>query len=333
MKLLLPAWTVNQNMIIFSLLCYCEREKIDLKVGFDATIPIAGAILQVDGKSVFFDYSDNTTFLENPQKYTVYLKRSLLEADRKANIHPLNFQMNYSYKALQFLNKIPVADLLDKRNRVEIFRALDHFTLFTSSHQSMDVRNFPTEPRDSNGKVIYYTRLWHLSNTKDEEEKERRFRQNEFRINACRIIRDNFENASAGLFADEKTAIEAPDLLLPSNKTDRLSYFRQLRHFDIGVADDGLKDTPGYKIGEYILFGMAVISTPITTIAENFDEGKNYLKLSSRSAYEEIPEKINSLLQDKNYLEMAANNREWGRNYLYPDAYASRFMEIIRNFQ
>ena len=110
---------------------------------------------------------------------------------------------------------------------------------------------------------------------------------------------------------------------------DKRKYLKELSTYNIGVADDGLKNTPGWKIGEYLLYGRAVVSTPLNVCIENFKEHVNYERLASRSSYEEIPEKIAFLLKDKKYIEMGENNFKWSSNYLHPKNYMNRILDII----
>lgn len=106
---------------------------------------------------------------------------------------------------------------------------------------------------------------------------------------------------------------------------------KSLLNADIGIADDGLKDTPGWKIGEYLMFGKAVITTPLNVVIENFSEQVNYEKLSSRNSYEELPEKIENLLMGQKYLEMGQNNFIWSNLNLHPKNYIKKILLISQN--
>ncbi|UPT70080.1 MAG: hypothetical protein M0D53_13215 [Flavobacterium sp. JAD_PAG50586_2] len=99
-----------------------------------------------------------------------------------------------------------------------------------------------------------------------------------------------------------------------------------LRNCNIGIADDGLKDTPGWKIGEYLLFGKAAISTPLNVAIENFYEHVNYEKLSTRNSVLELPEKIEFLLNGNRYLEVGRNNLDWSNEYLHPKNFMHRIL-------
>lgn len=331
MKLIIPRLTPHHNMLIFSFFHFCEENNIKFEIKLDAKVSLNGGILEVNNRTIYFDYSDSPIFSDSPKKYNYYFKRSLREIDEKENVYPLNFQVNYSYKSLMFLSKLSYKQLVDKYNRIEIIRALDYFNTFTySSHNAMDIRKFPKKIVDNGGKILFYTRLWNPDNHPDEDEKERRKQQNEFRIESCRIIKKCFKNASVGLFPDKLSISLAPDILLDEKKTSKKEYFKLLKQFDIGIADDGLKDTPGWKIGEYLLFGKAVVTTPLNISIENFHEHINYEKLSTRNSYVEIPDKIEYLLNNKKYLEIGKNNLDWSYNYLHPKNYIKRI--LIKTF-
>jgi hypothetical protein len=310
---------------------FCEENNIEFDLQINPNISWNGAILYFNNKIFYLDYSDDSLFLEDPNKYDYYLKRSLRLIDVKSNIYPLNFQANYSYKALYILTKFSIKQLMNKANRIEIIRALDYFNSFTnSSHNAMDIRKLPKEVKDNDGKIVFYSRLWNPDNHIDSFEKERRRLQNEFRIASCRILKKNFKNAFVGLFPDGLSSKLAPDVLLDVKKTSIKEYFDVLRKCDIGIADDGLKDTPGWKIGEYLLFGKAVVTTPLNISLINFQEHINYEKLSSRSSYMELPEKIEYLLKGKKYLEMGKNNLKWSDEYLHPKNYIKRILLLTR---
>lgn len=332
MRLEITSWNSHQNMLIYSYLHYCEQAGIKIDFATNRAIRTNCAILYRDGLRIFFDFSDSPAFSENPELSDFYFKRSLFPADYNGNVHPLNFHVNYSYKTLKLLSKINFMEFTKPYNRVEVVRALDVLNIATSmSHHAMDVREFPDGPVDHGGNVLFHTRLWNPENNDSLEEKERRRIQNDFRIEACRLIKKNFKNASAALFPEPLAIKIAPDLLLPHSKTSKKEYFNYLRRCDIGIADDGLKDTPGWKIGEYLMFGKAVISTPINIVVENFVEDVNYSKLSGRSSYDEIPDKISDLLKGKKYLEMGRANHNWSNTYLKPESYFSRIINIIES--
>lgn len=330
MQLTFSTWTHHLNQLIYSYFYFCEKEKLKTNIIFDSAVVHNGAVLFIEGKNVFFDFSDDFNFLEKPHRYSYYFKRSLRLQDKQENVYPLNFNVPMTYKCHSLLLHLKRDLLLYKRSRVEVIKAIDKYALFTkSSHGVLDIRRYPKEVADYEGNVIFHTRLWNPDNHPDSDEKERRILQNEFRINACRIIKKNFPSSSVGLFSDDLSKKLAPDLLLDSKHSKKNNYLNMLNKFNIGIADDGLKDTPGWKIGEYLLFGKAVITTPLNISVDNFKEGINYEALSTRSSYLEIPSKIESLLKNKKYLEVGNANKEWSDYYIHPNNYMRRILSII----
>ncbi|WP_034057556.1 hypothetical protein [Lacinutrix jangbogonensis] len=332
MKLEISTWTHHLNQLLYSYFYYCKSTKTAFNLVFNKNVRHNGAVLFIENKSAFFDYSDDVLFLDSTNSYDYYFKRSLKEEDVKANVHTLNFNLLISYKSHSFLLNLNRDFFRFKPNRMEIFRALDKYALLTNSaHGIIDSRKLPLEVNDHGGNIIFHTRLWNAENHPNEEEKYRRRLQNDFRINACRILKNNFENVSVGLFSDKLSQELAPDILLDNTHSKKKNYLKNLKGFNIGVADDGLKDTPGWKIGEYLLFGKAVITTPINVTLDHFIEGVNYEKLSSRSAYEDIPERVENLLKNKKYLEVGKNNLDWSNKYLHPKNYFERIITIINS--
>lgn len=330
MQLSFSTWTHHLNQLIYSYFYFCEKEKIATNIVCDKDIVHNGAVLYFDINKIFFDFSDDSNFLEDPENFSHYFKRSLRIDNVKGNIYPLNFNVPMAYKCHSLLWNLNRDLLFNKSSRVEVIKAIDKFAFFTkSSHGVLDIRRYPKEVVDYGGNVIFHTRLWNPDNHPDSDEKERRKLQNEFRINACRIIKKKFSNSSVGLFSDDLSKKLAPDLLLNSKDSKKNNYLNLLSNHNIGIADDGLKDTPGWKIGEYLLFGKAVITTPLNISLENFELHTNYEKLTSRSSYLELPDKIESLLKEKRYLEMGINNMKWSDEYLHPKNYIKRILSIV----
>ena len=323
MTLYIDKWTSHHNQLIYSLFYYSDKKKSKFKIVYQEGIPNNGMILSFNRHNIFLDYSDDFGLIDKPNKYDFYFKRSLAPKDYKGNVKPLNFQTNFSYKPAKILTKIPKKILLKNASKAEVCRALDFFSLATNdSHQSKNLKKlWSDEITDYNGRIIFMTRLWDPARNKNPEEKERRRLQNIFRINACRVISKHFPNSITGLYPDYYAKEVASDILLDQKQTTKNNYLKELRHSDICISDDGLKDSPGWKIGEYAMNNKAIISTPINTIVENFIVDKNYKSVSSRIDYQSLPDHINELLKNRTYLEFKENSKNWSNKYLKPDAY------------
>jgi len=330
MTLTINKWTSHSNQLIYSLFYYCELNEIYLKIKYSCKIPGNGILLTYNTIKYFFDYSDDVNFINKPENYDFYFKRSLLPEKYSGNIHPLNFQVNFSYKPLKLIPKIPFDVLKLKGSKTELIRALDYLNLITNgSHKSINLNKvWNNEINDYGGRIIFMTRLWDPARHYDPIEKERRILQNNFRINACRIISKNFPNSITGIYPDHYAKEIAKDCLIDIKKTKKKSYLLELKKSDICIADDGLKDTPGWKIGEYVMANKAIISTPIKTIVEEFISKKNYISLEHRTDFKSLPDKINELIISKSYMELKNNNKNWSNKYLRPDTYIENILKV-----
>lgn len=330
MKLELSVWTPHLNHLLYSYYFYCKEEKIKCNILFNQSIRHNCGLLTYIDQTILFDYSDDHEFLVNPINFDFYFKRSLSLNCSYKNVYPLNFNVSLTYKALNFLFEVDRSLLRFKHNRTELFRALDYFHLKSNAaHSLMDIRRFPEKISKGNGQCVFYTRLWNPNTTSDPLEKERRILQNDFRINACRVINKNFKKSIAGLFPDVYSIENASDVVLDMKSYKKSNYLKKVKEFSIGIADDGLKDTPGWKIGEYLLYGKAVISTPISIQTNNFEKNMNFLELSNRSAYKELPDAISDLQKNDRFLEMGQTNLNWSDTYLHPKNYINRILEIV----
>ncbi|MGO4913006.1 hypothetical protein [Leeuwenhoekiella sp. W20_SRS_FM14] len=190
----------------------------------------------------------------------------------------------------------------------------------------MDISKLPSNTSDQGGRIIFCTRLWNPDNSNCEREKERRRIQNKFRISTCKILKSHFSNVITGIYPDTFSEKQCPELLLTKKEIAKKVYFQRLKNSNIGIADDGLLNTPGWKIGEYSLFGLAIISTPITVVTNDFLTNENYYSLSSRTAFDEVPDMIRLLQTNKAYLDMGMINLEWSRKKLHPQNYLSNLI-------
>jgi len=329
LQVYISSYTSHLNQILYSLVSFSQSRTHKVQVYYDKNVKNNCVRIEYNETSYLLDYSDDYLFMDEPANYDLYFKRSLLEHSLSNNCRPLNFQVNMATDPLQLFRFLPKDFDFLRKSKVEIARMFDFLGLMNMGHYAMLYKDI-TKFREikGNGNILFYTRLWDPSNNNDLEEKERRKIQNEFRIEACKIIKSNFKNASVGIF-DSKLAQEiCPDLIFPNKIISKKEYLKKLSLSSICIADDGLKDTPGWKIGEYTLFGKSIISTPLNVLIEEFVENENYLKLSSRNSSHELPDKIEQLLSNNNYLKMKECNIIWSEKFLNPVSYIKRIIEF-----
>lgn len=336
-KLLLPKWTSHHNQIITASVVWAKKNKSVLEIK-KSNLPANCALLVVDDiYKYFFDYADGTTLLDDPNKYLIYYKRSLLEEDKSnyKNLVSLNLQINITISFMEIIKYYKFNDLFTKQNSIEIARSIDFLGIFTNMpHYPMYFSKFLNyEDKYYGGRVIYLTRLWPSDRPRDEQEQQRRIKQNAFRISACGLIKKYFPNSIVGLYPCELAKKVALDHVVDLSITKKAKYIELLSSADIGIADDGLKDTPGWKIGEYAIMQKGIITTPIRTSIQDFRSNVNYLSTYSRDDSNSLLELINKL-QDKNRLmEMKHENKLWADKYLNPENYLENLIKFNRNNQ
>ncbi len=324
-KIEIPYYVSHYNMLLYSVLYYASKHGIPLEINKKTSLK--GIVVSLNNKCLFFDYSDDVFLLEDNRNYDYYFKRSLAIENNEQNIKPLNFQVNYSYKPFYLLSKFSKDLLFDRRSKIEVYRALDMFKFFNQSHHSMKCQRLSEIKKSDFPKIIFQSRLWNPDNTNSDVEKQRRILQNEFRINTCRLLTRNYPDSCVGLYPDEYAKKLASDVLLNLKDVSKNNYLLNLKDSSIAIADDGLKDTPGWKLGEYLLYGKAVISTPINVCVEDFIQNKHYIGLTNRNASNELIDNVENLLENKKYEYIAQNGLDWANNHLSIDAYFEKILK------
>ena len=293
--------------------------RVDFRCNASSRLPLATFELQVAGRRAFLDYNDRFELEPIGLEMDRYFKRSLTPADVNNGIRPLGFHFNYSHRLYRLLREPGFAR---RSNRVEIARAIDVFAWTAWSHFARRVDEMFTPPEDHGGRVLFYTRLWEPDRSRDPEEQERRRRMNDVRIQAVRVLR-TMGNTDVGIMSSAFARAACPDLLLSRKHTQSKEYGRLLRGADIGIANEGLRGSPGWKIGEYVAGSKAVISNTITTVIPEFLPDRNYLLFEDPLA---IPELVATLRRGKRYRELQHANWEYCRRHLHPDGYFERIV-------
>lgn len=324
----IPAWTSHHNQLLYSATYSLKNNYSKFRIVENPALHKHVAVIKRNDMTICCDYSDDAAMAHRTDSYDLYFKRSLRPGNHPSNVRPLNFQVNFSYRIPVLLSKFSPVFLTKRKNRKELLNALDAFAWCRPlAHSSMDLRSFTKESRGNGGRVIFLTRLWDPGTKSEQEERGRRLKQNDFRINAIRIIRKYFPNSITGLYPSRHAMDTAPDLLIDQRMSRKSEYFNALGKSDICIADDGLSDTPGWKIGEFTMFGKSIVTTPISCVVENFEAGTHYLATGDRSSWQELPDLIRALKSDRRYLEMGGLNHLWSEQHLYPGKYMQRILD------
>lgn len=177
------------------------------------------------------------------------------------------------------------------------------------------LENIPNDPVSD--RLVFQTRIWP---TESDPEIDRR-EVNTFRIAIVRALRAEFGSTDLiGLLQSDFALETAPDAIL-SRKVRRKEYAQQLRTSLIAVNSHGLDGSGGYKLGEALAAGCALVSQPfVFDLPKQLIPEVNYLPFRTP---EECVNQCRRLLADRPLAErMRAANQEYYRANVQPEAFA-----------
>lgn len=183
-----------------------------------------------------------------------------------------------------------------------------------------DYRSFESGPSHSKpSKVLYQVRLWDPSSAKDMVSRAQREKMNSFRVGCVRTLQNHFPNyVVVGVEDSPYSRAYCPDLVISTQNTSRNNYFNLIRECPIGVTSNGLHQSIGWKMGEYLAASRAIIcERPYFLFPPHFLEGKNYLGFSTP---EELVIQVDNLLSKPDKLSaMMQENQNYYQEYQRPD--------------
>jgi len=172
--------------------------------------------------------------------------------------------------------------------------------------------------------VVYQTRVW----TPEPDPAINRTAVNAQRIALVRTLRSAFGGSDLiGLIHTDFAAEIAPDALL-SRKVSRAEYAMQLRTSLISVNSHGLDGSGGFKIGESLAAGTALVSQPFHfELPEPLLPGVNYLPYETP---DECVAQCRRLLAERTLAErLRAANLEYYCRNVKPAAHARQLLERV----
>jgi len=164
--------------------------------------------------------------------------------------------------------------------------------------------------------VVYQTRLWPPEAGLDVDRRA----VNQGRVDMVRALRTEFGGAERiGVIHSDFAAAEAPDTLL-SRKISRREYARQLRTSLISVNTHGLDGSPGFKIGESLAAGTAMVSQSFRfELPEPLRPDVHYLPFTTP---EECVSQCRRLLEDRELAErLRSENLRYYHRFVRPEAH------------
>jgi hypothetical protein len=185
---------------------------------------------------------------------------------------------------------------------------------------SPPVARFLTRSSRTSGLTIFFTRTWNPEEAKTPAEAEERRTMNHSRAELIRALKQALADRFAGGFQPDGYATAMyPDCLADSHTyEDKAAYLRTAAEATVCVGSRGLYDSVGWKTGEYVALGRAVVCETIEDVLPGqFGPASNYLAFEGPG---ECVSRVSELREDDELRQhmMRANEAYW-RSYLRPD--------------
>ena len=167
--------------------------------------------------------------------------------------------------------------------------------------------------------VLFLTRLWnpHASEVENQQIAEDRERVNIMRIAIIRELRRKYgKRAICALSDDEYSRKVAPELI-NTEYTKKQNYLKIMKSARIVVSSLGLHKSNGWKMGEYMAAGRAIVMEKPYYEIPFAAKNKNWIEYST---YEECVCEIDELLQNERKRQgLIRENREYYFKHLRPN--------------
>ncbi|WP_439488459.1 glycosyltransferase [Algoriphagus sp.] len=323
--------TIPHNSQLFTGLELLSRNgEINLKYHLNkGEAPFHMVNVLINGKKCIFDFADHALIEEKEyQEADFYVKRMLLKSDQSRLPKLIPFGLNYSVMTKnKFLKYLFLKDRSLTRFSIRYHKLISGLLGVSDSLSNVDVVDFSNAPLNI-GKIAFRARLWNPANNPTQWKKEERVALNSERIEILRKLKSTYPSESiGGIEGDDFSNELCPDLVIPKMLSSKKSYLKVLKSSVIGIANQGLEGSIGWKLPEYVAHGMAVITSPISQYAlhGNFEEGIHYLSFEDTDSCIAAVSQLMSDL-DRRW-EMQQANALYYKEYLHP---AAKLREIIR---
>ena len=308
------------------------KKKISLTYQLDpGKYPVNIFKLQVNGKIIFFDLADYSGVnLDLYNECDFYIKRMLLKTDHEQMPKLIPYGLYYPvYISNDYLKFLFLKDLSYWKYSLKYWPFFSRILKLKDSIATNNFLKMSSEPADTK-KVIFRSRLWNAGEHHPKWKREKRNRLNDDRVKMNRLLRRELgADFAGGVRRDSFSEKICPDLLLSEKEFHRKIYLRELRKSSIGIMSPGLEESIGAKFGEYMAFGLAVITSPVNRyqFLGPLKEGEHYLEYNST---EECLEKTMALYSnDSLRRKMQQANIKYYNDWLHPGVKLQKLIEQI----
>ncbi|GAB2778680.1 hypothetical protein [Salinimicrobium soli] len=310
------------------------REKGDIDTEYRLELsryPVNILKVSYKGRNLFFDMADNSEInAECYEEADFYIKRMLLHSDFEKSNKLYPFGLNYLvFYENRFLKKAFLKQWKLLQYSIRFSRTVSGLLDVRGCINNNSVHQMQNEP-SGNKQIIFRTRLWDPERNSVEWKKEERERLNNERIVLNRLLKEKYSNDFLGGIEKSELALKkCPDLLLRKAEYHKKEFLTHLKNSGIGIVNQGLEKSIGWKFGEYVAHSMAVVSNPIDKykLFGPLTEGENYLKYQTT---EDCIAAIDHLHRDDRLrLEMQKANKSYYDNYLHPGVKIAKIFSML----
>jgi hypothetical protein len=212
----------------------------------------------------------------------------------------------------------------------DLFRALglDRLLGWPPTRRVTDISPRPVELRPGEPRVACYTRLWPLLSDEDPDDPFGRAVMNRQRIEVVRALRRELGDLFVGGVARSTQSIEqCPDCLIEPTATAKVRGLGNVASTPIGVTTSGLEGSVGWRVGEYVGLGRAIVSETLHARVPGFAPEVNYLAFATP---DECVSACVRLIDNPDQIEaMAGANSTYYNEHVRPDRIASRLIRQL----
>jgi len=264
----------------------------------------------------------------------VYFKRSLthssyksLEPEMAKKLAPFGFNYQVISRSKKLLLKRLLLEYWSRpynpfkaKNKFHLKNIQDlilsHFVPLSS--QLLGVEEFEGKNVPGEFDVFFQCRLWdpnEVANRNRDDAQE----VNDSRVKVIRSLKSALGSRFVGgLQPTPYAKVVAPDIVIADKDlTGRRCYLDLVRRSKLVISTAGLLGSNGWKLGEYIALGKAILSEPIVTqVPGEFVDGKHYISYSSA---DQCVNEVERLLSDRESLEsLCVATRQYYDTFLHP---------------
>lgn len=286
---------------------------------------------EIDGVKIAFDVKDGYNFdVQRVDAYipTVdyYFKRSFSEEKNATLFSPENLKKMYplGFNYLLTYPKNPIDVFSFRDFKLSVWHMLKPLIGRKSPRYfTAEVFEAPANFKVEAPTVLFLTRLWPLT----EETVGLHDYINETRIAIIRALRKAYGEYFIGGVSDSPLSRElCPDLIMPKSMTVREKYLDIMKQADICIGSMGLRESIGWKTGEYIAASRAIVHERFHySVPGDFAIGKNYFDFDT---VDECVAHVEYLYKNPDALyAMKQANQQYYQEWLRPDKQVGHALE------